>query len=173
MDELLAKHRKEQRDLQSVVTQKKKTASKKTRKSVNDESARLEQELKTRHEEEIAALNGTEEQLNSNEESELEEESPTKNSDNTSIDKATKSVSFLNISTPASPTQSQSEQGGKKRNRQKERLARRAAEQAEVTAKAEEEAANAPDLRAQERERMLKAFAERGLKEKEVRAWIC
>jgi OTU domain-containing protein 6 len=46
MEELQAKHRKELRDLQSKITQKKKQASKKTRKGVNEECDRLEQELK-------------------------------------------------------------------------------------------------------------------------------
>jgi len=58
MEELLAGHSKERRDLQSRITQKKKQASKKTRKGVNDECEKLEQELKVRHEDEIAALSG-------------------------------------------------------------------------------------------------------------------
>lgn len=173
----MAGHRKEQRDLQSVITQKKKASSKKTRKGVNDECTRLEQELKSRQEKELAVLNGTGgEQSTPEEEKELdsssEKEVSKPNGDTTTMDHTTKSVSSPNISSPPSPTNSQPEQGGgnKKRSRQKERLARRAAEQAEATAKAEEEAANTPDLRAQERERMLKAFTSRGLKEKEVRA---
>jgi OTU domain-containing protein 6 len=46
MEELQSTHRKEQRDLQSRVTQKKKQASKKTRKGVNEECDRLEADLK-------------------------------------------------------------------------------------------------------------------------------
>ncbi|KAI1156424.1 OTU domain-containing protein 6B [Nemania diffusa] len=53
-----ARHRKEQRDLQSRITSKKKNATKKTRKGVNDECATLERELKQRQEQELAALNG-------------------------------------------------------------------------------------------------------------------
>src|ERR1700712_4865751 len=58
MEELQTKHRKEQRDLQSRVTQKKKQASKKTRKGVNEECDRLEADLKQQQAEEIAAFNG-------------------------------------------------------------------------------------------------------------------
>ncbi|KAK0246607.1 OTU protein, partial [Friedmanniomyces endolithicus] len=58
MEDLQARHRKEQRDLQSRVTQKKKRASKKTRKGVNDECEKLEAELKEKHAAEIALLSG-------------------------------------------------------------------------------------------------------------------
>ena len=58
MEELQARHRKEQRDLQSQIAQKKKSASKKTRKGVNDECARLERELADRQELEVAELAG-------------------------------------------------------------------------------------------------------------------
>jgi OTU domain-containing protein 6 len=58
MEELLSKHRKEQRDLQSRVTQKRKQASKKTRKGVNEECDCLEADLKQKQADEIAAFNG-------------------------------------------------------------------------------------------------------------------
>ncbi|KAK4956896.1 hypothetical protein LTR28_005866, partial [Elasticomyces elasticus] len=61
MEELQAKHRREARDLQSKITQKKKSATKKTRKGVNDECDTLEQELRVRQEQEIAALSGANE----------------------------------------------------------------------------------------------------------------
>ncbi|KAI9831683.1 MAG: hypothetical protein M1819_004749 [Sarea resinae] len=48
MEALVARHRKEQRDLQSRITQKKKQATKKSRKGVNDECAALERELRDR-----------------------------------------------------------------------------------------------------------------------------
>lgn len=58
MDELLGKHRKEQKDLQARITQKKKSATKKTRKGINDDCDRLQQELNEKHQAEIAQLNG-------------------------------------------------------------------------------------------------------------------
>lgn len=196
MDEILARHRKEQRDLQSVLTQKKKAASKKTRKGVNEECTRLEQDLKSRQEEELAALNGdersnaTQEEKDGDSISEAEDQqpSPPKHGE-PSLTSTTKKVSFRNLSEPSSPTSPSTHPGQaatgatgataggtvptpatKKRNRQKDRLARRAAEAASQVAQAEKEAAQTPDLRSLERERMNKAFTARGLKEKEVRA---
>ncbi|KAI1176597.1 OTU domain-containing protein 6B [Nemania sp. FL0916] len=58
LDAIQARHRKEQRDLQSRITSKKKNATKKTRKGVNDECATLERELKERQEHELAIANG-------------------------------------------------------------------------------------------------------------------
>ena len=55
---LQTRHRKEQRDLVARITQKKKSASKKTRKAVIDECERLEQELKDRQSQELASLDG-------------------------------------------------------------------------------------------------------------------
>src|ERR1700761_1940279 len=53
MEETLARHRKEKRDLQARITQKKKNATKKTRKGVNDECERLERELAEKHQAEL------------------------------------------------------------------------------------------------------------------------
>jgi OTU domain-containing protein 6 len=61
-------------------------------------------------------------------------------------------------------------QGPKKPNRQKARLARRAAEQEALVKQAAEEAKDIPDLKQQERGRMLEAMKGRGLQEKEIRA---
>ncbi|KAI0201966.1 OTU domain-containing protein 6B [Astrocystis sublimbata] len=58
METIQARHRKEQRDLQSRITSKKKNATKKTRKGVNDECANLEKDLRHRQEQELAALEG-------------------------------------------------------------------------------------------------------------------
>ena len=45
MEDLRSRHHKEQKDLQGRITQKKKNATKKTRKGVNDECERLQREL--------------------------------------------------------------------------------------------------------------------------------
>ncbi|TID26286.1 cysteine proteinase [Venturia nashicola] len=186
MDDILAKHRKEQRDLQSVITQKKKAASKKTRKGINEECTRLEQHLQSRQEEELAALNGNgkvqkERDIDSSSEAEAEDPPSNAPKDDPSVSETTEKVSSLNLSeelptsSPTHPSQSsQTTPGtgtaGKKRNRQKDRLARRAAELADTQAQAEKEALEAPDLRSLERERMNRAFTDKGLVEKEVRA---
>ena len=58
LEDIQSRHRKEQRDLQSRITNKKKNATKKNRKGINDECAQLERQLKERQEQELAALNG-------------------------------------------------------------------------------------------------------------------
>lgn len=181
MDALQAKHRKELRDLQSRVTQKKKSATKKTRKGVNDECDQLERELKERQAAELAALDNptapddladpvghpdpVEEELaggtkglevdgdgdgegKEEEEEEKGEVKPVVNGASTNGDQAQR----------------------KKPNRAKARLARRAAEQEALSAQAAAEAANLPDQKQVERQRMLAEFKQRGLQEKVIRA---
>lgn len=167
MEELQAKHRKELKDLQSRVTQKKKQASKKTRKGVNDECDRLEAELKQRQADEIAALNG---ETTSNPDGlpvdELDDLSLQQDGEETKPTEVAPAAETQTNTTPspAAPLQ------GRKPNRQKERLARRAAEQEELAKQAAAEADNLPDMKQQERERMLSYMKEHGLEEKEIRA---
>jgi OTU domain-containing protein 6 len=163
MEELQSKHRKEQKDLQSRVTQKKKQASKKTRKGVNEECDRLEAELKQRQADEIAVANG--------QPTSKEDELPLDQLDDLALQQDDEEPAPAPKQPAAStrtetPTPSQ----GRKPNRQKERLARRAAEQEELARQAADEAQNLPDLKQQERERMLSYMKERGLEEKEIRA---
>lgn len=166
MEELLANHRKEKQALQAKITQKKKNATKKTRKGVNDECETLERDLKEKQKAEVEAL---------------QPESIT-NGDNTleiASDKAdqeeslqpmnggvTKRVSFdVSGQDEASSDPSSIQQKSKKPNRQKARLARRAAEQEAQIAAAEEEAANLPDLRDQEMQAMKDEMKKRNLTE--------
>lgn len=171
MDELTARHRKEQRDLQSRITQKKKQANKKTRKGVNDECDRLEAELKTKQEAEVTALDGDSE-TNADDSLQLEgltlqvdDEAPASNGSQAGKRDQTNGVEEVSGSGDDNG-QSQA----KKPNRQKARLARRAAEQEELVKQAAEEAKSLPDLKQQERDRMLQYMTERGLREKEIRA---
>jgi OTU domain-containing protein 6 len=179
MEELLARHRKEQRDLQSRITQKKKSASKKTRKGVNDECEKLERELKERQAAEIAALSvqtdlngvndteklaqdsisGEEETNNSSRSSPAQNEKPQEDLSNLSN-------GVSNLSLTSSPPQQQQ----RKPSRQKARLARRAAELASIAAQAAEESLSLPDLRKREKDVMNSEFQRRGLHEKEVKA---
>src|SRR5688500_17975786 len=57
-EEMQARHRREKRELQGRVTSKKKNATKKTRKGVNDECAEMERQLAERQEGEASALQG-------------------------------------------------------------------------------------------------------------------
>ncbi|KAF2215969.1 hypothetical protein CERZMDRAFT_104968 [Cercospora zeae-maydis SCOH1-5] len=172
MEELQARHRKEQKDLQSRVTQKKKQASKKTRKAVNDECEQLERHLKEQQAREVAELNGNAGADNEPSVEELEkltlqvdDDVPNEHEANGTPDGASSAMK------PADANEAVSSAGaGKKRNRQKDRLARRAAEQEELARQAAEEAANLPDMKEQERKRMLESMKEHRLIEKEIRA---
>lgn len=169
MEELQSRHRKQQRELQALVTQKKKSASKKSRKGVNDECARLEAELKERHERELAELNGDASLEEHHDEEEPEEKPLTTHTNGTMTGAVINGVSPQAADDDQAAGAPQS-RGGKKPNRQKARLARRAAEREEDVAKAEEEASNMPDLRAKEQETMDAAIKAKGLRMREIRA---
>jgi len=181
MEALQQLHRKQQRDLQSQITQKKKSASKKTRKGVNDECARLEEELKERQQQELAELDqdgdglanvtpvdGTEPAANvpDNDNDLLAAIAGSSTPASTSTLSAQTSTLTLNDN----EAETSSSNTTRKPNRQKARLARRAQEQETLAAHAASEAANLPDRKQQERTRMLEEFERRGLKEKEVAA---
>jgi OTU domain-containing protein 6 len=163
MEDLLARHRKERNELQGKITQKKKNATKKTRKGVNDECETLERTLKERQQAEIHELEA-EPVTNGVECLDLgSKEADDENHSEPEQKPVAKTVSF-DINTkqePIAPT----EQRSKKPNRQKARLARRAAEQEAQIAAAEEEAANLPDLREQEMKAMKEQLKKRHLAE--------
>jgi len=170
LEVLQARHRKEQRDLVSRITQKKKQASKKTRKSVNEECENLERDLKERQARELAVLNG--EDVNDGDDG---DDGGASVSDDEAQD-LQEDVSKLSINAGAPESKDSSINGDgseprkKKPNRAKARLARRAAEQASIIAEAEREAANAPNPRELERERMETQLQKHGLALHEIRA---
>ena len=168
LEEIQTRHRKEQKDLQGRVTQKKKNASKKTRKGVNTECDDLERQLKERQEQEIQALNGeVEVQEPADHEASSEEElADTKPGE---VNGITTSLSKTAIGEPESATPSEDGNQPRKRNRQKDRLARRAAEQEAAVEAAQIEAANQPNQKAVEREKLLKEFKANGRLEKLIR----
>lgn len=172
MEELQARHRKEAKDLQSKITSKKKQATKKTRKGVNDECDRLEAELKDRQATELAVL--------SNDSHPAEDSISTYSHDTLDTDLANgastlslggSSIASSSARTADSASLSEQQSGGARRpNRVRARMERRRAEQEALFASASAEAANMPDLKAAERERMIDGFRTRGLMEKEIRA---
>ncbi|TRX97186.1 hypothetical protein FHL15_001980 [Xylaria flabelliformis] len=191
LEAIQARHRKEQRDLQSRITSKKKNATKKTRKGVNDECAGLERDLRERQKQELAALTGDKD-LNEQGEEEGEEldgvgrETAVQSTGSTALDTnsitdrlkdATMSSDLHTeppLQTPSSEPVAQiqaqaQEQGGKKRNRQKERMARRAAEREVEAEAAEKEAQGMTDHRGLERSSLERAFNAHGLVEHEIR----
>ena len=164
MEDLQRNHRQEQKELLSRITQKKRSATKKTRKGVNDQCAELERQLKERHDAEVAAFkshdlpeegDGGVVSFNGG-----DEPATLQKMEDTSASMNAMSVS----STPVTNGHA------KKPHRQKARLARRAAEQEAATKEAEKEAADLPNLREKERKAMQEAYISRGLTEQEIRS---
>jgi OTU domain-containing protein 6 len=175
MEDLQARHRKEQKDLQARITQKKKSATKKTRRGINDECDRLQRELTDRHHAEIAELNGEPselpvdglEDLSINDEAANGVTEASKNGVDGEPTTTESSVSSTTSPTSNSPT-SKPPTHTKKPNRQKARLARRAAEQAAQAAQAEEEASKLTNHRGNEKEAMEAVFKRLKLKEVDI-----
>lgn len=168
MEELQTRHRKEQKELQGKITSKKKNATKKTRKGVNDECDRLEQELRERQQAEIQALvpNDLETEtakldLNSEQFADVAE--------NDHVKKGVDGSAIDDDPGHQEDTDSASQPRLKKQSRQKARLARRAAEQEAQMEAAAEEAANMPDQRQQELSAMRKQMEVHGLTETMIR----
>jgi OTU domain-containing protein 6 len=179
LEALQARHRKEQRDLVSRITQKKKQATKKTRKGVNDECEGLERELKERQAHELASLNG-DEVVEDEAEGEVatDKDESREEGDNIETDMAKLQMNRNGTHSHDGSTvdddqeeEATGAQGRKKKpNRAKARLARRAAEQDAAVRQAEREAANAPNPREMERERMAVQLEKHQLALHEIRA---
>lgn len=172
-----ARHRKEAKDLQGRITNKKKNATKKTRKGVNDECADMERAMKERQAEEIAKLQGNGAAAPPPPEDE-EEEREEEEGVNGKLERLDIKDEPTTTSKSSQPAASHNEGGnggggggggGKKRNRQKERLARRAAEQEAAALAAEQEASSMTDHRAIEKTYMLAEFKKHSLVEHEIR----
>ncbi|KAL4962788.1 deubiquitinase OTU2 [Aspergillus stella-maris] len=178
MEDLLSRHRKEQKDLQSRITQKKKQATKKTRRGVNDECDRLQRDLNEKHQTEIAELDGESGSASATDLPVDELENLDVNGDlngnsakdEVSIGNADSEPSSTSSTPPPPSTQNGNGngRGGKKPNRQKARLARRAAEQAAASAAAEEEASKQTNHRGNEKDVMDAAFKKLNLKEVDI-----
>jgi OTU domain-containing protein 6 len=164
LEQMQARHRRELKDLQGRITSKKKNATKKTRKGVNDECAEMERQLREKQASEVAALNGEVEE-DVEEEGQEQEQNDETPSGTEALENAT---AKLKIEEGNDSTAQQQQQPGKKRNRQKERLARRAAEQEAAMLSAEQEASSMTDHRARESTYMKNAFATHKLTEKDI-----
>ncbi|EXJ95785.1 hypothetical protein A1O1_00909 [Capronia coronata CBS 617.96] len=172
MEELLARHRKEKRDLQGRITQKKKNATKKTRKGVNDECERLERELAERQKAELDALEGKNgDGLESSLDTLAIEDTVENVNGDGNAESASASAELNPSQNPeqVTPSPDTDQQPRKKPNRQKARLARRAAEQEAQAAAAALEAQNLPDLREQELASMKGQMESLGLSETFIR----
>ncbi|KAF4945340.1 hypothetical protein FGADI_12032 [Fusarium gaditjirri] len=164
LEQIQTRHRRELKDLQGRITGKKKNATKKTRKGVNDECTEMERQLREKQAAEIAALNNGDDN-NGDEGDNTAVEAQTQLQEDIRVTETEK----LFVSEPEQQKQpQQQQQPGKKRNRQKERLARRAAEQEAETQRAEEEASVMTNHRAKESEYMRSTFEKHGLVEKDI-----
>lgn len=126
-EEILQRHRKEQRQLVEKTTSMKKGASKSTRKQINKQIIELEDSLKFKQQQELKQLLGEEEEL-----------SPEELLAQMDINKKEETIETTVL---------EPQQGAKKRNRQKERLAKRQAKFDEMTQEAANEALNQIDYR--------------------------
>lgn len=178
MDEVQARHRRELRDLQSRITQKKKNASKKTRKGVNDECDALQRDLQERQQAELATLSqnvivddvqALEIHDNGNETYQSSSLDNTEHDDLGVGAQENADLTSINKGAPAANSVPTVEGRSKKPHRQKARLARRAAEQQARAAQAAEEAANLPNLREQELKAMQEHLKQLGLTEITIR----
>ncbi|ERS99169.1 hypothetical protein HMPREF1624_04365 [Sporothrix schenckii ATCC 58251] len=180
IDEIQARHRRELRDLQGRITNKKKNATKKTRKGVNDECVALEHAMRERHQAELQAAAGGGDKGPADGEDDAGEDDTTQSGE-ALADSVTTQLADTTIGDGATPPQQpqpaqqqqeqqqQQQQQPKRRNRQKERLARRAAEQDEAAAQAADEASHMVDHAAAERATMAPVIAKTGRVEHPIR----
>ncbi|KAM3520117.1 hypothetical protein NHJ13051_007062 [Beauveria bassiana] len=171
VEQAQARHRKELKDLQGRITNKKKNATKKTRKAVNDDCEQLERALREQQAAEIAALNGEmpadDDAADEVEQTQLGADESLSRQVEAELNLATEKETDR-VDDNTQQQQQQQQQPGKKRNRQKERLARRAAEQAAATTKAEMEASTMTNHRAIENAYMKKKMEAEGLVEQDI-----
>ncbi|CAI4500577.1 CPI_1c_G0023080.mRNA.1.CDS.1 [Saccharomyces cerevisiae] len=144
MEDILARHRKENKDLQNKITGMKKQATKSKRKEVNSKCLDLQDKLKTKQENEIRDW-----KIANNEVFDAEQEdevTPEKLLEQLSISRDEKEQQNVPVQ------QQQQGQTKKRRNRQKERLAKRDAAIAKMKEEAALEASKQPDLKKMEQE---------------------
>ncbi|KAM3429060.1 hypothetical protein MY4824_008483 [Beauveria thailandica] len=172
VEQAQARHRKELKDLQGRITNKKKNATKKTRKAVNDDCEQLERALRERQAAEIAALNGempADDAADEDEQTQLGADQALSQQVEAESNVATEEGTDKVDNTQQQQQQQQQQPPpGKKRNRQKERLARRAADQAVAMTKAEMEASTMINHRAIENAYMKKKMEAEGLVEQDI-----
>lgn len=140
MEELLATHRKQAKDLQNQITGMKKQATKSSRKQVVAKCEQLQADLKAKQTQEIAELEG------SSSKEEEDEVTPEQLLAQLSISENTHTSVVDDVITATH------EQPKKRRNRQKEKLAKREAEIERIKEEARKEPAVQPNLQKIEQE---------------------
>lgn len=180
LEQVQARHRRELKDLQGRITNKKKNASKKTRRGVNDECAEMERRLRETQAAEVASLSGqtqTQSQDHDHDAAGAGADGDARPNGLEKLgqkieEKLEKTAEKLHLNDDDDDDggggSSAPGQPARKRNRQKERMARRAAEQDAAARRAEDEASAMTDHRARESAYMKKMFETYGLAEKEI-----
>lgn len=154
-DTIEARHRKEQKDLQSTITSLKKQATKKTRKNVNNKCLDLQRDLDEKHKKELNELNGVSTQ------------------DDFSPEKLLAQLELEKTEQPEQPEQpektEQAKEAKPKRNRAKEKLAKRKAEIEAIQAQARLELENSIDYKKIEQDSMNQILSLQNLKVFDIR----
>lgn len=164
-EQILARHRKEKKDLQNQITGMKKQATKSKRKQVVAKCTDMEVALKEKHAQELSdwrKFNGESDEGDVEEED--EELTPDKLLEQLSLEQQKKEEELNSHE----PQEQQQQQPKKKRNRQKERLAKREAEIARIKEQAASEAAEQPNLRQIEQDALDKVCQINGLKQFDI-----
>lgn len=155
IEQTTVRHKKELRDLVATITSLKKQATKKTRKSVNQKCQDMQTQLEERHKRELAVLKGQKT------EEEFEEVTPEQLLASLQLsepEQASNEISAGNIPSPPA----------RKRNRAKEKLAKRKEQEAAVRAQAAQEAAGEVDYRKIESDLMERLLEARNLDLQEI-----
>lgn len=140
MEEVQARHRKENKDLQNKITGMKKQATKSTRKEINSRCNSLQESLTEKHVQEIQELEKDKEDSSTGALNEVTPEELLLELENADEKDSVSAVEAINA-----PVK-------KRRNRQKEKLAKRDAEVQRIKEEAGREAAQQPDLKKMEQE---------------------
>ncbi|KAH3664348.1 hypothetical protein WICMUC_005733 [Wickerhamomyces mucosus] len=155
-DQILSRHRKENRDLIATITGLKKQATKSKKKEVQKKCLELEQELKEKHESELKTPSDEDgvsnEKDNYGDEEEEEEEELTPEKLLAQLELEQKQKEADQKAQTQQGSQQKQQPKGPKRNRQKERLAKRAALVEEQKEQARQEASLQPNLKEIEQE---------------------
>lgn len=159
-EELIAQHKKQQKDLIATITSLKKQATKKTRKNVNAKCADLQRDLDDKQQQELKQLQST---------GESEESTEVTPEQLLALLTIEPQSSQLTEDHEPSSEEKQPQQVPKKRNRQKERLAKRNAEIEKIKSDARKEAENAVDYKKIEQDSMNQILFLQNLKVHDIR----
>ncbi|SCU94922.1 LADA_0G12310g1_1 [Lachancea dasiensis] len=160
-ESMLARHSAERKDLQNKITGMKKQATKSKRKQVNARCEELEHQLLEKQRLELASQKQTD--YNESKDVDVTPESLLESLQLGSTP-AVETESEAPRNTPVEPPV----QPKKRRNRQKERIARREAELAQVRKDAALEAANQPDLKQMEQDALEEVCRVNNLRQHDI-----